>query len=94
MVKDREETYIDIKIAGEPIRLKIPFEKQDFTRDVEREVNSMFAKWKRSFSTQTEKSESARMVYQYASYYLDLRSKYEEAVKKAEECLGKFDNEF
>ena len=93
MMKDQEKTYIDIKIAGEPIKLLVPFDSQDFTRDVEREVTSLFAKWKHSFSSQTEKSVLARMVYQYASYYRELKIKYEEAVKKAEECLGKFDTE-
>lgn len=92
MMKGLEKINIDIKIGGEPIKLYIPFENQDFTREVEAEINSLYTRWRESFPSRTDKSLMAMMVYQYASYYKELTRKYEDAVKKAEECLSLFDD--
>lgn len=87
MMKDHEKINIDINIGGEPLRLTVPFGKQDFTRDVELEVNNLFTTWRRRFPNKTEKGLLAMMLYQYASYYKELTEKYQEGVLKAEECL-------
>lgn len=91
MMKDREEKNIEINIniAGEPIRRTVPFDKQDFTRDVEAEVNNMFSIWRTRFPNKTEKGLLAMMLYQYASYYKELTEKYQAGILKAEECLAK-----
>lgn len=88
MMKGLEKINIDIKIGGEPVKLYIPFENQDFTREVEAEVNSLYARWREAFPSRTDKSLMAMMVYQYASYYKELTRKYQEAVKSAEHCLS------
>lgn len=93
MMKDHEKINIDINIGGEPIRLTVPFEKQDFTRDVETEVNSLFTTWRRRFPNKTEKGIMAMMLYQYASYYKELTEKYQAGILKAEECLAKLGGE-
>ncbi len=93
MMKDREKINIDINIGGEPLKLTVPFGKQDFTRDVELEVNNLFATWRRRFPNKTEKGLMAMMLYQYASYYKELTEKYHEGVLKAEECLARLTGE-
>lgn len=89
MMTGQEKINIDIKIVGEPIRLSVPFDNQDFTRDVEAEVNNLFAAWRKSFPNRSEKGLMAMMVYQYASHYKELAVKYQDAVTRAEECLNR-----
>lgn len=88
MMKGLEKINIDIKIGGEPIKLQIPFENQDFVREVEAEVNSLYVSCREDFPSRTDKSLMAMMVYKYASLYKDLTRKYQEAVKSAEHCLS------
>lgn len=83
---------MEINIGGEPIKITVPFQNQELTRSVEDEINSLFAAWRRSFPKRSEKGLLAMMVYQYASYYKELTIKYQEATRKAEECLGNMDD--
>lgn len=92
MMTDQKKVNIDIKIAGEPIRLTVPFERQNFTRDVEAEVNNLFMSWRKKFPNRTEKALLAMLVYQFASHYKDLSKSYESAVDKAERCLTQIES--
>lgn len=92
MMKDQEKINMEINIGGEPIELAVPFQDQEFTRSVEEEINNLFAVWRRSFPKRSEKGLLAMMVYRYASYYKELTIKYQDAVRKAGECLGSLDD--
>ena len=92
MMKDQDKINMEIKIGGEPIRLTVPFQNQELTRSVEEEINTLYATWHRSFPKRSEKGLLAMMVYQYASYYKELTIKYQEATRKAEECLDNLDD--
>lgn len=94
MMMDQEKINMEINIGGEPIKITVPFQNQELTRSVEDEINSLFAAWRRSFPKRSEKGLLAMMVYQYASYYKELTIKYQEATRKAEECLGNLDDIF
>lgn len=86
-MKDQEKINIEIHIAGEPIKLTVPFQDQDLTRDIEEEINTLFNRWRRSFPKRSEKGLLAMMLYRYASYYKGLTIKYQEAAHLAKECL-------
>ncbi len=92
MMKDQEKINMEINIGGEPIKLTVPFQNQELTRSVEDEINKLYATWRRNFPKRSEKGLLAMMVYQYASHYKELSVKYQEAIGKAEECLGKIDS--
>lgn len=92
MMKDPEKIQMEINIAGEHITLDVPFQNQEMTRDVEKEANNLYAKWRSKFPKDSEKHLLAMMVYQYASYYKDLTNRYMEAKKKASECLGSIED--
>ncbi len=92
MMKDQEKINMEINIGGEPIKLTVPFQNQELTRSVEEEINNLYAAWRRSFPKRSDKGLLAMMVYQYASHYKELTIRYQEASKKAEECLGKLDD--
>lgn len=92
MMKNQEKINMEINIGGEPIKLTVPFQNQELTRSVEEEINNLYAAWRRSFPKRSDKGLLAMMVYQYASHYKELTIRYQEASKKAEECLGKLDD--
>ena len=92
MMTDSEKINMEINIGGEPIKVTVPFQKQEFTRDVEEEIRGLYDNWRRKFPKRSEKQLLAMMVYQYASYYKDLTVKHQEAFNKATECLDKLDN--
>ncbi len=87
MMKDPEKINMEINIGGERITLDVPFQKQNLSRDIESEINNLYSKWRSSFPKKTDKQLLAMLVYQYASYYKELTLRYQEAHKKALECL-------
>lgn len=91
MMKDQEKINIEINIGGEPIMLVVPFQNQEQTREVEEEINRLFTRWRKSFPKRSEKGLLAMIAYQYASYYKELATKYQQAIDKADECLNRLD---
>lgn len=87
MMKETEKINMEINIGGERITLDVPFQKQDLSREVETEINGLFAKWRKSYPKKSDKQLLAMMVYQYASYYKELTLRYMEVQKKALGCL-------
>ena len=85
--KDQEEINIELHIAGEPIRLTVPFQDQELTRSIEDEINHLYLQWRHSFPNRSEKALLAMMRYRYASYYKNLTLKYQQASRLALECL-------
>lgn len=91
MMKDQEKINMEINIGGEPIQLAVPFQNQELTRDVEKEINSLFSTWRCSFPERSEKGLLAMIAYRYASYYKELTLKYMEAARKADSCLAQLE---
>lgn len=92
MMKDQEMINMAINIGGEPIKLSVPFQDQEQVRNVEEEINSLYAAWRRNFPKRSEKGILAMMVYRYASYYKQLSIRHQEAIDKAEQCLRELDD--
>lgn len=91
MMKDQEKINIEINIGGEPIMLAVPFQNQEMTRNVEEEINELFAKWRKSFPKRSEKGLMAMIAYQYASHYKELAAKHQQAIDKADDCLSRME---
>lgn len=91
MMKDQELINMEINIGGEPIKLSVPFQDQDLIRDVEKEINDLFATWRRNFPKRSEKGILAMMIYRYASYYKKLTINHQEAIDLASKCLDELD---
>ncbi len=73
------------------MNLSVPFQRQEFVRDIEDEIRVLFSKLRRDFAVKDERELLSMMVYQYASYYGDLKSRYQEAQNLAEQCLRDMD---
>ncbi|MBD5207036.1 MAG: cell division protein ZapA [Bacteroidales bacterium] len=83
-MEDSEKVNIDINIAGQLITLNVAFDRQDFVRDVEEEINSLFSKWQLEYPRRDERQILAMMVYRYAEYYTDLVAIHKKAMAMVE----------
>lgn len=86
-MNDSDKIKMYLNIGEQRISLTVPFARQDFVRDVEREVDSLYRKWRLSFPSKTDREILAMVAYQYASFYGELKERYEVATEKALECL-------
>ncbi|MDE5870146.1 MAG: cell division protein ZapA, partial [Muribaculaceae bacterium] len=84
-----EKVNMEINIGGQIVNLTVPFQRQDFVRDTEREIDIIFSDLRRRFPRKDERALLAMVIYQYASNYFDLRSKYERALSLASDCERK-----
>ncbi|MCM1370167.1 MAG: cell division protein ZapA [Candidatus Amulumruptor caecigallinarius] len=83
-----EKIKMNLNIGDQRLSLTVPFAKQDFTREVESEVDTLYRRWRKSFPAKTDREILAMVAYQYASFYSELKHRYEDARHKAKEILG------
>ncbi len=87
-----DKVNMEIHIGSQNVKLTVPFLKQDFVRDTESEIGKLLSSLRQKFPRKDERELLAMIVYQYASYYRDLLSRHEEALRLAEECNDKLDS--
>ncbi len=80
-----------VKVAGEAIQLTVAFEEQDFVRDTEAKIATLFEDWRRRFPSKSVQELLAMMTYQYASYYLAMRRRQQDLVAALSQCEQKLD---
>lgn len=88
---DQDKVKIKINIAGEDILLTVPYSEQDNTRETERNINSLFATWRKRFPEKSDRELLAMIAFQYASHYDELLRSYREAEETAEELERQLD---
>lgn len=86
-MNEPEKIKMTLNIGDQAFSLTVPFAKQDFVRDVEKDVDTLCRKWRQKFPGKPDKELLAMVAYQYASFYTELRLRYEEATRRALECL-------
>lgn len=84
-----EKIRMHINIAGERIPLVVPFDSQDDVREAEKQVAGLFRKWHDEFPSKSDKELLAMIAYQYASYYLSLKQRYESSLDALTEMEAK-----
>ena len=72
-----------INIAGQQLLLTVPFSDQDYTRETEKNLNSLYETWCKRFPDKSETELLAMIAFQYASHYDALTRTYIEADTKA-----------
>lgn len=90
-MNDSEKIKMYLNIGDQRISLTVPFARQEFVRDVEADVDRLYARWRKTFPAKTDREILAMVAYQYASFYGELKERYEAALAKAEECLRNID---
>lgn len=92
MMKDSEIVNMFLNIGDQRISLSVPFERQDFVRNVEAKVEQLYRRWRKAFQSKTDKEIMAMVAYQFASHYSELKERYDDATKMAADCLSHIDN--
>ncbi|MDE6811714.1 MAG: cell division protein ZapA [Muribaculaceae bacterium] len=77
MATTGDNVKIEIFIAGEPIMLTVPFDRQVKVRDCEREINALYSDWRARFPRKTSLELLAMIAYQYASFFQELTERYD-----------------
>lgn len=88
---DSDKIKMNLNIGDQRITLSVPFARQEFTRNVEQQVDSLYRKWRHNFPAKTDRELLAMVAYQYASFYNELKDLYEQASDMAEECIKLID---
>lgn len=86
-MSNQEQIKMNLNIGGQRIALNVPFSRQDFARDVEKSVDSLYNQWRHAFPQKTDREILTMVAYQFASHYHELEELYGEAASKTEECL-------
>jgi len=82
-----EKITMEVNIAGEIISLTVPFSRQEAVRKTEAELGALYRMWSRELPGKSPRELLALMAYRFASAYLDLSQRQEEATEEAEELL-------
>ena len=89
-MNDSEKIKMYLNIGDQRISLTVPFERQEFVRDVEADVDRLYARWRKAFPAKTDREILAMVAYQYASFYGELKERYEAAaspLRRGRICL-------
>lgn len=86
-----EIVKIEINIAEIDIPLQVDLNDLPTIRQTETEIRNLYKSWKGKFPKKTKEELLAMMTYQYASHYIGLTKKYQEAAALAKECVSQLD---
>lgn len=85
MNEDSEKVIMEINIGAQNVKLTVPFDRQLWVRDTEKEIDGLYSSLRKRFPRKDERELLAMIVYQYASFYRDLLAEHEEALNRAKE---------
>ncbi|MDE6230588.1 MAG: cell division protein ZapA [Muribaculaceae bacterium] len=88
MSQKQEKIIMKLSVGGETFTHTVNFADQNRVRDVEKDVNDLYTKWRKRFPGMTDRTVMAMVAYQFATHYKELMAMYEEASRLASECLG------
>ena len=92
MAITRDDVKIEIIIAGEPIMLTVPFDRQNSVRQCERELNRLYSDWRAEFPRKNPVELLAMIAYQYASFYQELSERYQRLTDSLKYTSGRLDD--
>lgn len=82
-MKKEDNIQITINIAGQRIPLTVGFDQQNLVRETERSVDDLYEKWRVKFPRKSMQELLAMIAYQYASFYLSLSRRIDDASREA-----------
>ncbi len=78
---------MNLNIGGARLQVTVPFDEQDFVRDVEESVNNLYNQWRHEFQKKTDREILSMVTYRFASLYYELTERISRASEITEECL-------
>ncbi|MGN0238109.1 MAG: cell division protein ZapA [Lepagella sp.] len=92
-MNDSDKIIMTLNIGDQRIQMSSPFARQEFVRVVESEVDGLYRKWRKKFPTKDDGEILAMAAYQFASFYYELKERYEKAADIAADCLKQLEEE-
>lgn len=86
-MNDSQKVKMNLNIGDQRLTVNVPFDRQDFVRDVEASIDRLYSQWRNTFTSKTDREILAMVTYQFASHYNEMHRSYEQAAEKAAECL-------
>ena len=77
---------MELHIGSQTVAVTVPFNKQNFVRDTETEIDQLYSNLRIKFPKRDERDLLAMIVYQYADYYRELLQIHKKACHVALEC--------
>lgn len=91
-MNDSDNVKMTINIGGEMIGLTVPFNRQDVVRDAEKAASQLYKNWCSKWPKRSDKEIMAMVAYQFAFYYQELLSRYNQAAEIARQCDDRLSN--
>lgn len=82
-MNDSDKIKMTINIGGEHLQLSVDFNRQDIVRDAEKAADDLFRSWRSRWPSRSDKEILAMVAYQFASFYQELLSRFENAAVQA-----------
>lgn len=82
-----------LNIGDQRVIVDAEFAEQDFVRDVEKKVSSLYRKLRLAFPARANREILAMVAYKYAWFYEDLKAKMNEAQTEVNECIKAIDTD-
>lgn len=92
MATNKDTVKLEINIAGELIKLTVPFKQQDSVRDTEKAINKLYSDWRVKYPRKTSSELLAMIAYQFASFYYELSDRYETLAEGLSDVSGELDS--
>lgn len=86
-MNDSDKIIMTLNIGDQRIQMSSTFARQEFVRVVESEVDGLYRKWRKKFPAKDDSEILAMAAYQFASFYYELKERYEKATDIAADCL-------
>ena len=92
-MNDSDKIIMTLNIGDQRIQMSSPFARQEFVRVVESEVDGLYRKWRKKFPAEDDNELLAMVAYQFASFYYELKERYEKATDIAIDCLKQIEED-
>lgn len=89
---EEEKVRIKLNIAGEQLTLFVPYSRQEQARQIESEINNVFATWRKRFPEKDDRELLVMIAFRYAELYSTLRGERLEAEEKLSKMQQSLDS--
>lgn len=92
-MSDTEKVKMILNIGGTTLSVNVNFADQDFAREVEAQVDSLYRLWRKDpdFKRKSDHELLAMVAYQFAYHYAEMTRLNAQAAEMAAACMARLD---
>lgn len=84
---DSNKIKMTLNIGGQRIVLMVPENRREFTRDVEKNADGLYSRFRQMYPAKSDREIFAMVVYQFAMFFYELMQEQEDVSRIADECI-------